>query len=490
MKTNDIHQNYHQAKAAYEDSPGEYSYKYLFYAILPYLKKAAEETNLSHFAKTMLQMEHYDFAGKPKFANQVVWVFVSLFSKMRKAKNVSNQDFQTIFRHLQNLHYQKPSHEHSILLKFFLKRQGFYDCFTAFVDWWDVENLRTEDHQPETWKEITYPALAETFYSSHAKNLLARYSNSLPNQAEAFKAEAKAFIHQLRSKTIEYPHFKFFPYYAAKVQFKILGADGVEELFMPFARRNATQFWVWDFMADLHAGDLKTYTALLCRAMLCRADEAMKINIHTKLVDAFKDLKMLSQARCEIDTVIKIRQENGWKIPGNLLAVQRESWYSKTSPEKDQRKIYKEMATPSDALMFGQTTQIVALITGYSTQANKAWYVTQDLETGSFVPAKVQLHKPNPGMLIQMFMQQTRVLKAKPFTEILQKNLIEKVSGKIKIFNNSAFGILKGVFIPPDLIEKYKLKNQDPLDIIAVRSFDKKKSQWGWKAISIETSGS
>lgn len=485
MKTENIHQNYIQAKKYYEDNPGDYAYKHLFYAILPYLKKAAQETNLAHFSKTMVQMEKHGFTARAKFANQMVWTFISLFSNMRTAKNISNPEFQAVFKFLRILQNQKPSHEHSILLKFFLKRADYYNCFAEFVSWWDVKNLRPDDYQPEVWKEIKYPALAETLYSARAKNILIRCNNSTSNECENLKIEAQEIIRELRRLADVYPHFKFLPYYAAKIQFNIFGHEGVKELFMPFSRQNATQFWVWDFLADIFRSDIKTYVALLCRAMLCRADAAMRINIHAKLMDAFIKMEMFDQAHTELDTVVKIRNDNGWKIPNRLIELQHETWYFTSKPELKQRLIYKELARPSDEILFGESAKTVALITGYAQQANKVWYLSEDLETGSFLSNKAQLHKPKVGMLIQLFMHKQRILKAKPLNEELHKGLVERVSGELKIFNANSFGLLNGVFIHSQFIIKHKLKNKQYLELIALRSYNKKKSIWGWKAVEV-----
>ena len=49
------------------------------------------------------------------------------------------------------------------------------------------------------------------------------------------------------------------------------------------------------------------------------------------------------------------------------------------------------------------------------------------------------------------------------------------------------FGFINNVFIESKFIEDNKLINGQNLKVKAILSFNKKKNDWGWKAIKIET---
>jgi hypothetical protein len=57
--------------------------------------------------------------------------------------------------------------------------------------------------------------------------------------------------------------------------------------------------------------------------------------------------------------------------------------------------------------------------------------------------------------------------------------------GNVKINENGKFGFVEDVFIEPNIISKMNLQNQQKISGVALLSFNKKKEEWGWKAINI-----
>ena len=57
--------------------------------------------------------------------------------------------------------------------------------------------------------------------------------------------------------------------------------------------------------------------------------------------------------------------------------------------------------------------------------------------------------------------------------------------GRIEVLkrNKNGFGFVEDVFVPSWLIEG--MENNETLKVKAVKSYDKKKDQWGWKAVKV-----
>lgn len=476
------HQKYLQAVEQYQKQQTESTRTALFHALLPYLKNAASAPNPGHFTRTMAQMEKFGFHESKKFANQIVWAFVSLMSKLRNYPQFLPEHFIKIFNSLKKLNHNKPSKEHSLLLKFFLKRADHFNHFDAFVKWWDTDNFRPEDYQPETFKNITYPALVESFYGTQAKILIRQFETS-PN--DALKTRLSALIEILGKLYKTYPRYKFFPYYMAKIKLAINGPEGILEEFAPFAQKNATQFWIWEFLAGLFKTDQATHLALLCRAALCKADPEMKINLHANLAEAFALNKQYDAARTEIETVVGIREKHRWKIPANIRQMKASPWFAQAKAVQHQTDLYRQLASGTDHILFGNAKKCVALITGYSPKQKRAWYLTEKFETGSFKPASVHLKHIEPFTLVRVFLQNNAVVKAEKTTMNAHDQLIKTVSGKLKIFAGKTFGMLHDVFVPGEIIRQEGLADGQFLSVRAVRSFNKKKNKWGWKVNSI-----
>jgi hypothetical protein len=44
---------------------------------------------------------------------------------------------------------------------------------------------------------------------------------------------------------------------------------------------------------------------------------------------------------------------------------------------------------------------------------------------------------------------------------------------------------LSDIFIPPPFVEQYRIRDGQTISGAAVLSFNKKRQEWGWKAISL-----
>lgn len=477
---------YYKAKKQYENQPGEFTVKQLFFAILPYFKEAVETYNMPNFNRTASELDKYGFFTGEYYANRLVWLFVSLLSKSYKQPGFTAQNFTKVFSWLQKLRHNRPSKEHSLLLKFFLKRSDYYQCFDDFIVWWDTKNLCEEDYFPEKWKDVTFPALVESLYGAKAKNLLDK-NKSLEEHPEKCYDEAKHLATELRKLYAVRPQYKFFPYYEAKLRHKILKEDDVMEAFLPFARKNATQFWVWDFIAELHRSNSGQYLAFLCRAMRCRGDEDKKIGIRTKLAKVFVSEKMFNEARTEVDQIIQIRKTMNWPVPASISSFCREAWYQSAKTISDQYKNYKLLSRDTDHILFDESEAFTGLVSGVDTKSGKVWIIDETKKQYSFIAKKAQLHQPQTGMLINFFTENERVIRAKPIKQMFHKGLKEKISGKIKRFMGKNFALLEGAFIPPTMVEKFNLQNGAEINAIVIRSFNRKHQQWGWKMIDISS---
>ena len=77
------------------------------------------------------------------------------------------------------------------------------------------------------------------------------------------------------------------------------------------------------------------------------------------------------------------------------------------------------------------------------------------------------------------------MLSIKKASEDSVCDAIKDFQGKLKLRESVNFGFVEDVFIEPNLIVKHELKNKDMLEGKAILSFNKKKNEWGWKAIEI-----
>jgi len=483
------HQAFFNAKAAYEESKTPATEKKLFNTMLPYLKEAANSSDFGYFIQTLGEMDKYGFLEISSCANQIVWTVVGILNKIKGDQSFQVHRFHELFNLLSKLNYNRPSLEHSLLLKFFLKRADNYDAFELFISWWDVKNLRPEDYQPEQFKDVAFPALAETLYSALSKSILAQAEGNQP-----LGTIEKNFLNSLANDIdglyLQYPQYKFFPYYSAKLRFTAGFKKEAMDTLLPFIRRNNNQFWAWELVADFFKKQPDMQKAVYCRALLCKADDKGKIGVHAKLLELFLHAGMFDEAHEELDRIIKIREFNNLRMQPAIMSHRRKEWYLHSTNRHQASFYYQKFAREADAALFNEKPLQMAVVAAYLPDRGVVFIVTEELTNAKFRASKFNIENPEPGMMLEVITEtiegNVEVIKAQHSAAPLHPELAQIVEGKIKIITTTSFGIVNGVFVPHELIEQAGVQEGDPVIVKALRSYDKKKNNWGWKAISLK----
>ena len=78
-----------------------------------------------------------------------------------------------------------------------------------------------------------------------------------------------------------------------------------------------------------------------------------------------------------------------------------------------------------------------------------------------------------------------KVLSIKKSSSDSVCNAIKDFQGNLKMREPASFGFVEDIFVEPSLIVKHELNKNDMIKGKAILSFNKKKNEWGWKAIEI-----
>ena len=71
-------------------------------------------------------------------------------------------------------------------------------------------------------------------------------------------------------------------------------------------------------------------------------------------------------------------------------------------------------------------------------------------------------------------------------SEKREAEALREVVGNFRAIPKQDFGFVDVVFVAPDLIKANQLQDGDELVCKSMLSFDKKKNQWGWRALEIK----
>ena len=79
-----------------------------------------------------------------------------------------------------------------------------------------------------------------------------------------------------------------------------------------------------------------------------------------------------------------------------------------------------------------------------------------------------------------------RTFTAKKTTKPIPKSILKSFEEEVREIDGMGFTIEEGIFIPPPLVNDKNIKDGDRVSGKAIINFNKKKLEWGWKALSID----
>lgn len=371
-----------------------------------------------------------------------------------------------------------PSKGYSFMLENFIKCNAWQEMLD-FLEWWDLNNLLPEDYQPvEIANGRSIMSLAERAYIAKSKALIRK--NDL-GMIEEFLPEMDDLMNQ-------HPEMTYPGYFYGKLLLT-LGANTEDALrvVVPFARRKASEFWVWQLLGDVFNHEQEKQLACLLRAVHCRTQESFLGKVRIKLADLFIRRDELPQAKFQIDKVTQCYLSHGWHLPHEIDYWIHQQWINNVTASDESPIDYQSI---SDSILLEGTEEAIAVATYYDHNSKKATLV---YGYKKLLKEKIRI-KVAPGAILKLnFINDAdgriRVLQAGKTSFTTNLDYAKVVQGYIKKREEWAFAFLhygdQKAFISPQTVNKYHVIDGENVKCLIVFDYDKKKDKWGWVVISI-----
>jgi hypothetical protein len=101
------------------------------------------------------------------------------------------------------------------------------------------------------------------------------------------------------------------------------------------------------------------------------------------------------------------------------------------------------------------------------------------------------LFKPKIGDMLRVRFEKSKdnkfykTISVKPAAPTDTSEAIKSFTGKLVMTNKNGFGFVDDVFVYPQLVKRFELKDGDELVGRAIYTYDKKKDSWGWKVFHL-----
>ena len=483
-----LNEAFMMAKAELEAAPGNiWAKRNIAWVYYEFAKRLTEKEDFEGFIRCLKQIMALALPpDEVMIFDQLAWKIGKIVYKGINEKNSHIKYLLQIFHITRTYSFSKPSPSYSYLFKAFNKAFKNHGSYLEFADWWGLMNFEEKDYKNEdlpNGKKVM--ALAEQAYINYAKHLLPQTD---PFGTTTFDpARAEAFLTSLTGLIASHPDYQYPSYYKAKLLLALGDTEHGSSELLPFLKKKMNDFWAWQLLAEAFPEDKELVFACYCRALLCKGPEEMLVKLRLKTASLLLEKKMFNHARAEIDKTVEVRTKQGWGVPTEAKVWMASEWYLSAQPKTSNFALYKSHAPKAEALLYKDIPEETVFVEFVNTSKKMLNYLAQGDQSGFFKYERF-LDNVTIGDTLKIRIQNhggespARVYSAVPFVdEEFRRQFIKPFDGTVKIMSGKPFGFIDDIFISPDIVSRLGLVDGMPLKGNAIKTYERKKGQWGWK---------
>lgn len=457
-----------------------------------YLKKNASSENFSVFKENLTKIKELNLPEDERMIfDNSAWQVGSILFAINKTEPIDLVKINDLFDIIREFHFSKPSEAYSFLYKAFHKAHQKWSKFLEFADWWGFDNFRSEDYLKEEFKDKKIMSIAEQAYIAYAKKLLeGELIDPRSQERRIDKNKIQEFLPKLETIIEKHPDYQYPPYFKAKMLLSLGDDENGLSSFLPFAKQKKNDFWVWQLMAEIFSEDKDIQFACYCKALSLKTPEDFLVKLRQTFSEMLIEKKMYNEAKTEIQKVIATREKHERKLPNQIVQWTEQEWYKSAIAKKDNQDLYSSHIKQAEEILFQDIPEEIIAVEFVNENKSMLNFVKDKRKFG-FFNYSGNLTKPQIGDLLKVRFNGDgqdgfyKILSAKKADSNVSSDAMKDFEGTIKVVSPQNFGFIEDIFIEPKIIEKNKLTEGQQVKGRAILSFNKKKNEWGWKAIEI-----
>lgn len=457
-----------------------------------YLKKNAHPALFEAFKENLIKIKDLQLPEDEKMVfDNCAWQIGSLVFGLQKAEHVDYGKINELFEITKDFHFTKPSGAYSFIYKAFHKGYQNWSSYLAFADWWNFENLRSEDFLKEEFNGKKMMSIAEQAYIAYSKKLLeGELLDPFGQQRVIDKERIQSFLPKLNALIEKHPDYQYPPYFKAKLLLASGSDENVLSAFIPFAKQKRNDFWVWELMAEIFPNDKEIQFACYCKALSLKTPEDFLVKSRQTFAEMLVEKKMHNEAKTEIQKVIATREKHEWKLPNQIVQWTEQEWYKSATAKKNNQDLYSNHIKQAEKILFQDIPEEIVAVEFVNENKSMLNFVKDKRKFG-FFNYSGNLTKPQIGDLLKVRFNGDgkdgfyKILTAKKADSYVTSDAMKDFEGPIKVISPQNFGFIEDIFIEPKIIKASKLTDGQPIKGRAILSFNKKKNEWGWKAVVV-----
>lgn len=297
------------------------------------------------------------YPGNAAAENALSWdIWRQLNGLLRDENPPAQQITNLIRRYAKCGAVERPSVIHSRMLEVVARaaRAGAFPKFCGFLHWWDPEtNIRVEDLTGQTNEEgYEFPGVAQHAIFAIGKTI----------EDETGEDAVQTALGFMQTYAPQYAGEEWFPYFLGLGLCRAGRLDEALRHLVPFARAKSSEFWIWQKLAVCFAPDDARHLACLCRSALCGSKgPEFLLGVRQQLASALRAAGHDDEARHEVEAVVALRQQRGWKVPDELAVLQGQDWFQ-AATAREGKALFRRLAAQADEILVRDVPWVRALL--------------------------------------------------------------------------------------------------------------------------------
>jgi hypothetical protein len=453
-----------------------------------YLKQNIEAEKFNLFMNWLNELKKLQLPAEEKMLfEQLSWLIGKMAFNLSKVTHIENVKGQHLFDTIRTFNFPKPSEGFSFLFKALHKFLKDADNYIQFADWWDFKNFTLKDFETDklpNGKEVM--SIAEQAHIAYAKHLLPK--KTFTGEIIFDVDKANSFLPKLEELCDKHPKMQYPPYFNAKLLLAVGDKNDALAKLLPFARKKRNDFWVWDILAELFSNEDEKFFSCYCRALLCTSPEEMLTKLRQKLASNLIEKKLFDEAKTEIESLLKVKKELGHNIPSEVINWINTDWFKQATQLKNNFLLYKNNSQLADDILFADVPAEKVFVEFVNSDKKILNFITKDNKKGFFKYDRFITKVELADVLSVRFKDKIIEELNQVYTvnrindKDFEAQFIREIEGEIRIADGKNFGFLNDIYIHPSIITNLKISNKEKIKVKALKSYNKEKKEWGWKA--------
>lgn len=493
-KKGELKKAYNLALSALEEDPENiWNKRALAWVFYDLLKNTIERNELEKVPKILSYIQNLGLPeSESMLFENIAWKVGKILFMLKKGEHVDYALVNRIFDEIKTFPFPKPSISYTFLYKAFHKNYQNWNRYLEFAIWWDFRHFQQDDFEKEELDNgRRLMSIVQQAYIAYSKKLLQGPSNdSVLTNRENFKKRLEEFLPKLEKLIEEHPEYQYPIYYQAKLLHAIGEETKALDSIIPFARQKNSEFWVWSLLAEIVSDDDKKL-ACLAKALTCKTEPEYVLRVREHMASNLIDRDFLQEAKTEIKQVLKIREAKDWKKSELLKNWINSDWYAETESRRSNNSFYHQWVPGAENLLYKDIDETTVIVEYVNREKKVLNFIDEERNTG-FFNYNNELDEVEVGDILNVKFADRdgdyySIYTAEKISKSEESPLIKSFSGNSTIIEEKTIGFVDDVFLPPDIVRHYKIRDGQNISGSAMPSYDKTKEQWSWEAYHIDT---